>query len=101
MIKKIFILILILPSICLANIKNGFIYELFHDDQTFAKAYLYGVMDAYEHSGYICFNNLDDKYDDNILEEYIRMIILNPELKNKAASSTLYENILKNKYTCQ
>ena len=101
--KKILAGLLLIPSMCFATLSSEFIYNLYEKNDTFSKAYVYGVMDAYEHTGKACFNITEDNADEtinSIMDAFIRTVALHPELKNKPASSVIYDVAIKKNFSC-
>ena len=101
--KKILAGLILIPSMSFATLTSDFIYNLYEKDDTFSKAYVYGVMDAYEHTGKACFNITQDNADETInlvMAEFIRSVTLHPELKNEPASSVIYDVAIKKNFSC-
>ena len=102
--KKILIILLLVPTFSFAGITAGAIYDLEKEGNSdLAFAYFIGVVDAFEHAGAICIKQnvgTNKTFINSLKYEFLNAVERDPKIREFTASSVIYEVNLRDKFSC-
>ena len=102
--KKILLILLLIPTISFAKATAGNIYDLEKEGQSdLVFAYFFGVLDAFEHAGAICINQsvgTTETFINSLKYEFLTAVERDPKIREYTASSVIYEVNLREKFSC-
>lgn len=102
--KKILLILLLIPTISFAKVTAGTLYDLEkegYSDLVFA--YFFGVVDAFEHAGAICIKQsvgTNETFINSLKYEFLNAVERDPKIREYTASSVIYEVNLREKFSC-
>jgi len=102
--RKILLILLLIPTFSFASISAGTLYDLEKEgNSSLVYVYFLGVVDAFEHAGAICINQnvgTNETFINSLKYEFLTAVERESKFREYSASSVIYEVNLREKFSC-